>query len=115
MSLAFSETVIGVWCKLGIYGWKIDVDNDVGICNNGTHYLQDEMMGKRKKTKNAEYILVVDGFEWLLVLLDILNGIGMEVIKEEIEELWDRHIRSIISVNINTVKDDGRELNKEWD
>lgn len=89
-------------------GWE------AGIRNDGTHYLRDKIMGKRKKTRNIEYnILVIDGFAWLPVLLDILNGMEMEVIKEEIEELWGWHIRRIISMNIiNTRKDDGRELKR---
>lgn len=58
---------------------------------------------------------MIDGFEWLFVLLVILNGMVMKVIKEEIEELWDLCIRGIISMSINIGKDDGRGLNEEWD
>lgn len=55
------------------------------------------------------------GFKWFPVLLDNLNGMEMGVFKEEIEELWDLHIRSIINMNTNMGKDGGRGLNEEWD
>ena len=58
---------------------------------------------------------MIDGFNWLSILLDILNGMEVEVFKEEIEILWDLNIRSIISVNTDMGKDDGRGLNEEWD